>query len=129
MLYMTVAKSNSWATVKIHSQLLVLIAFSLVAGCTSHSPVWSKGTDEEIRAVAAKTARADIAAGQPRLCLAGGRGAGPVGIPQESWYLVKDLPEWNISKGCSDPFLVRSVIFGEAYNREILTNLVQRKSQ
>ncbi len=101
-------------------RLLIIMAV-VVAGCASHPrAVLSKGTDTEIRAAAMRVARADLASGHPRICLAGGRAVYAVGVPASSENLVEGFPRWDISRGCTDPIVQKSVIFAEAYNHEIV---------
>ena len=109
---------------------LLLFLVVLIAGCASHPPtVLSKGTDSEIRAEAVRVAKADLSSGHPCACLAGGRAAYAVGIPASSEKLVAGFPRWNISRGCTDPIVQKSVIFAEAYNHEIVASASSAKHE
>ncbi len=109
---------------------LLLFMVVLIVGCASHPPaVVSEGTNSEIRAEAVRVAKADISSGHPRVCLAGGGAASAAGIEASSEKLVEGLPRWNISRGCPDPILQKSVIFAEAYNQEILAAVSSAKRE
>jgi hypothetical protein len=82
---------------------------SLVAGCATRSPlVLSHGSDGEVEAEAVRIARADLAAGRPRVCLAGTIGTAPVGIPPDSFESVRGLPRFSLPRGCTRRLAVPS---------------------
>ena len=96
----------------------------LLAGCVTRGPkVLSAGRDAEIEAEALRIARADIAAGHPRVCYAGTIASGPVGIPAESSELVRDLQRFPLPCGCTDPLALPAEHFAQIYNREVLRYL------
>jgi hypothetical protein len=108
------------------------LAFSvcllLAGGCVTRGPkVLSKGSDAEIEAEALRIAKADVAAGRPRICYAGGIVAFAVGVPNESFDLVRDLPRLPLPCGCTDPLTLPAVHFARVYNTEVLRYLQQTK--
>ena len=108
--------------------LAVVLAFA--PGCVTRGPkVLSKGSDTEIDAEALRAARADIAAGRPRVCYAGTIGVHAVGVPSESLHLVTDLPRFPLPCGCTDPLALRAYRFAEVYNTEVFHYLQKRKSE
>jgi hypothetical protein len=82
------------------------------------------GTPEEIRTSAAATARADIAAGKPRVAFTGSVASMPVGIPPEYFSLANKLPKVPLPSGCMATDLEQATIYAEAYNKEILPYLL-----
>jgi len=84
------------------------------------------GSPREIRTAAKADARADIAAGEPRVAYTGGFACWAVGIPDECGELVKSLPKVPLPCGCSHPLLGSATIYAEAYNKEILPYLLNK---
>jgi hypothetical protein len=113
------------------STLLILVTvLAFACGCVTRGPkVLSKGSDTEIEAEALQTARADIAAGRPRVCYAGTVGVSAVGVPRDSLHLVRDLPRFPLPCGCTDPLAMRAYRFAEVYNTEVVHYLQTGKSQ
>jgi len=81
------------------------------------------GAPDEIMAEAVASARADILAGRPMICQAGGRDPWPVGIRMSDRRLVARLPVWRLDSDCSSPWLHSARLFAEAYNREIFLHV------
>src|ERR1051326_143121 len=106
---------------KFASHVFLIAVIVWITGCVSNGPsILSKGTDDEIRAEAVRTAKADITSGHPRICIAGSIGKNPIGIPPESLDSIKNLPRWSLPSGCTEPLASKSVIFAGAYNAEVL---------
>jgi hypothetical protein len=78
------------------------------------------GTPEEIRQVAIADARADIAAGKPRIAITGGIAAWPTGVSEKYFKLVLSYPRVDLPSGCTSPCLGQAATYAEAYNKEIL---------
>jgi len=89
--------------------------------------ILATGTPEEIREAAIADARADIAAGRPRIAFTGGIASWPVGVPEKDFKLVKSCPRVPLPIGCTSPWLQQAAIYAAAYNREILPVLRQQK--
>jgi hypothetical protein len=107
---------------------LVLVATPLyLAGVRAPQgpAILKTGTPEEIRNSAITTARADIAAGKPRVAYTGGIASQAVGVPIENLTLVKKLPKVPLPSGCIDN-LEEATIYAEAYNKEVLPYLISR---
>jgi hypothetical protein len=106
--------------------LAILLGFT--SGCVTRGPkVLPTGSETEIDAEALVVARADIAAGRPRVCYAGTIGVFPVGVPQGSLHLVRDLPRFPLPSGCTNPLAIPAFRFAQIYNTEVLRHLKQRK--
>lgn len=88
-------------------------------------PVLASGDDAQIRLAAVADARADIAAGHPRVAYAGTIGVWPVGIPDEHLHLVKNLSEVPLPNGCTDSLALRAQVYAKAYNEVILQFLLK----
>jgi len=109
--------------------LIVLsICLVFVCGCVTRGPkVLAKGSDAEIEAEALRIARADVAAGRPRICYAGGFAVSAVAVPAESFDLVRDLPRFPLPCGCTDPLTLPAGRFAQIYNTEVLRYLQEHK--
>ena len=113
-------------------RFLTLFALSiclvLVSGCVTRGPkVLSNGSDADIDAEALRIAKADIAAGRPRVCYAGTIAVSPVAVPADSFELVRDLPRFPLPCGCTDRLALPAVRFAQAYNSEVLRYLQEHK--
>lgn len=105
---------------------IVAMAFILASCAKTNCPsVLSKGTPDQIRIEAMQLAKADFAAGKPRICIAGSIGTSPVGIPADKLKVIKNIPEWKLPCGCTDPLAKPAITFAEAYNTTILSKLSQ----
>jgi len=110
---------------------LLLAAAALQAGgcLTTARPrrplpeVVLNGAPDEIISEAVAAARADIQAGRPMICQAGGRDPWPVGIRMSDRKLVARLPVWTLDSDCRSPWLHSARLFAEAYNREIFVHV------
>jgi hypothetical protein len=104
------------------------VCLILASGCATRGPkVISEGSDAEIDAAAVGFARADIAAGKPRVCYAGTWGVSAVGVPADSINLVSNLPRFPLPCGCTDPLSEPAIRFARAYNAEIVRRLREVK--
>src|SRR5687768_3884064 len=100
--------------------VVLTMSFVFMCGCVTRGPkVLSKGSDAEIEAEALRIARADIAAGKPKVCYAGGIVVSAVGVPAESFELVRNLPRLPLPCGCTDPLTQPAQRFAEVYNTEV----------
>src|SRR5688572_27592099 len=105
------------------------ICLAFVGGCVTRGPkVLSKGSEAEIEAEALRIAKADIAGGRPRVCYAGTIGVSPVGVPAESFTLMRDLPRLPLPCGCTDPLALPAIRFAQIYNAEVLRYLQEHKN-
>jgi hypothetical protein len=134
LLLMTGCKSNPNGEIEtygndrlLQNAMLVTAAtpFYLVGIRTPEGPsVLETGTEEEIRRLALTTARADIAAGKPRIAFTGGFASMAVGVPREHLALVEKLPRVPLPTGCTTSLLNQATIYAEAYNKEILPYII-----
>jgi hypothetical protein len=96
----------------------------------AHARNWpailDNGSRREIQAAAVEAARADIAAGRPKVAWTGGFACWAVGVPIEHIGLVKNLPNIPLPCGCTEPLLEQAAIYAEAYNKEVLPYLISR---
>ena len=70
---------------------------------------------------AERAARQDIAAGRPRIYIAGTRASTEVGVEADDRALVARLPrDSSLPVGCTSPSAADAVGFARAYNREII---------
>ena len=107
---------------------IAAISLLFVCGCVTRGPkVLASGDDAAIKSEALRSAKADIAAGHPRICYAGTILAGPVGVPSDSYDLVRGLPRFSLPCGCTDPLAIPAEKFAEVYNTEIVQYLQQHK--
>ena len=90
--------------------------------------ILATGTSKQIRETAIADARADIAAGRPRIAFTGGFASWPVGVPEKEFELVRPWPRVPLPTGCTSPWLQQAAIYAEAYNREILSVLRQQRN-
>jgi hypothetical protein len=112
----------------------LLLQLALVTSCSTPfreasaagPTILRAGSSREIRAAAIVDARADIAAGRPRIACTGGFASWPVGIPPEDFDLVKDLPKVPLPCGCTHPLLGPATIYAEAYNKEMFPYLLNK---
>ena len=105
----------------------IVLTLHLLGVRTSEGPpILKTGSDAEIRADAVRAARADMAAGKPRVAFSGGIASWPIGIPQEHWHLVERLPKVPLPSGCTVPYLAQASVYAEAYNKEMLGYLLER---
>jgi hypothetical protein len=68
-----------------------------------------RGTPEQIQAAGRKAAEADLAAGRPRVAIAGTEDPGPVGYPPDSCALVASLPRVPLPIGCTRRLAIEAV--------------------
>jgi len=103
----------------------VVALVACLVGCGyRYAPVLLTGTPEDIRAAATKASKADIAAGHPRIALAGTEdGAQPLGVPDEALPLVAKLPQIVLPSGCTHPLAGEAMIYAEAYNAVLVAYL------
>jgi hypothetical protein len=125
----------------------ILVAFSLLTGCQFLEPrpikcdrfvstseasargwpaVLQNGDRQEIQAAAIEDARADIAAGKPRVAFTGGIVSWAVGIPPGDMDKIKNFATVPLPCGCTEPLLEQAAIYAEAYNKEILPYLITK---
>ncbi len=82
------------------------------------------GTPDEIRAAGRKDAERDIAAGHPRVALAGTEdGAQPLGVPDEALPLVARLRKIELPSGCTNPLAGEAMTYARAYNAVLVAYL------
>jgi len=107
---------------------IAAISLLFVCGCATRGPkVLASGDDAAIKSEALRSATADIAARHPRICYAGTIAAVPVGVPSDSYNLVRGLPRFPLPSGCTDLLAVPAEKFAEAYNAAIVQYLQQHK--
>jgi hypothetical protein len=111
-----------------HLEGLVLTAVALpfyAAGVRAPQgpPILEKGSDTEIRKAAVVVARADIAAGHPRICYAGTRGVSPVGVSEKHLGRVESFKRVPLPCDCSDPLASKAIVYAKAYNGEVVSYL------
>jgi|GEM_PF-5671373 len=114
------------------TSLMLGLCMMVLTGCSQTRweayDLLRNGSLEEIDTEARHCAHADIKAGKPQVCYAGGYAYYAMGVPPEAAHLVEDLPVIRLPGGCAHPLAREAMVFAEAYNIEVVQYLSEAQA-